>query len=49
VDRKVLGKTALHASCLDGYIGALRKLLEYKPDLNILVSLMLRAKMIRSF
>jgi len=42
VDRKVLGKAALHVACIDGYIGVLRKLLEYKPDLELLVSLSLR-------
>jgi len=32
----VLGKAALHVACIDGYIGVLRKLLEYKPDLQLL-------------
>jgi len=39
VDRKVQGRAALHVACIDGYIGVLRKLLEYKPDLELLVSL----------
>jgi len=43
VDRKVRGKAALHVACIDGYVGVLRKLLEYKPDLELLVSLSLRA------
>ena len=42
VDRKVRGKAALHVACIDGYVGVLRKLLEYKPDLELLVSLSLR-------
>ena len=37
VNRRVKGKTALHVTCTDGYIRALKTLLEFGPDLESLV------------
>ena len=37
INRKIRGKTAVHVACTEGYIGCLRCLLFYHPDLEVMV------------
>ena len=37
INKKIHGKTAVHVACTEGFIGCLRCLLFYHPDLEIMV------------
>ena len=37
VNRMVDGRAAIHEACKESYIGVLKALLEYNPDLDIMV------------
>ena len=37
INRKLHGRTAVHVACTEGYIGCLKLLLTYNPDLELMV------------
>lgn len=37
INRKLHGRTAVHVACTEGYIGCLKLLLTYNPDLELIV------------
>ena len=37
INKKLRGKTAIHVACTEGYLGCLKVLLSYQPDLEIIV------------
>ena len=41
VNRMVSGRAAIHEACKEGFIGVLKALLEYNPDLDIMVCMII--------
>ena len=37
VNRMIDGRAAVHEACKEGYLGVLKALLEYNPDLDLMV------------
>ena len=45
----VNGKIAVHESCKEGFIGVLKTLLEFNPDLEMLVSLTVTVQVVTQY